>query len=172
MKQLITDLLEYSRIGAVEERFESVDMNAVVSRTLEILQGPIASTGATFQVKTLPSITGVKTQLGQVVQNLIANALKYRRDVQPKITIEANEESSCWTFSITDNGIGIDPRFFDKIFVIFQRLNNETQYKGTGIGLAICKKIVEGHGGRIWVESKLGVGSTFHFTISKRSSPG
>lgn len=168
MKQLITDLLEYSRIGAVEERFEPVDMNAVVRQTLEILNEPITSAGATFEVKTLPTITGVKTQVGQLMQNLITNALKYRREVRPFITIAGMEEPFHWKFSVSDNGIGIDPRFFEKIFVIFQRLNNEGAYRGTGIGLAICKKIIEGHGGRIWVESVPGAGSTFHFTIAKR----
>lgn len=169
MKQLITDLLEYSRVGRVQERAELVDMNDVVKRTLEILREQIASSGTTFHVKTLPTILGVNTQLGQVIQNLVTNAIKYRSQAPPEIAIESVEESTQWKFSVSDNGVGIDASFFDKIFEIFQRLNNESVRKGTGIGLAICKKIVEEHGGRIWVESKPGVGSTFHFTISKRN---
>lgn len=169
MKQLITDLLEYSRVGRVQERVEPVDMNDVVNHTLEILHELITSSSATIQVKTLPTVLGVHTQLGQVIQNLITNAIKYRSQAFPEIDIEGVEEPTQWRFSVSDNGLGIDPRFFDKIFVIFQRLNNESERKGTGIGLAICKKIVEEHGGCIWVESQPGLGSTFHFTISKRN---
>jgi PAS domain S-box-containing protein len=168
MKQLITDLLEYSRIGVVQEKFEPVDMNVVVQRTIEILQEPVRSSGTTFQIKTLPVVAGIKTQLGQVMQNLINNAIKYRGELPPQIAIDAIEEATQWKFAVTDNGMGIDPRFFDKIFMMFQRLNTNAESKGTGIGLAICKKIVEGHGGKIWVESKPGLGSSFYFTISKR----
>ncbi|WP_276368881.1 PAS domain-containing sensor histidine kinase [Chryseolinea sp. H1M3-3] len=168
MKQLITDLLEYSRIGVVQEKFEPVDMNVVVQRTIEILQEPVRSSGTTFQIKTLPVVAGIKTQLGQVMQNLINNAIKYRGELPPQIAIDAIEEGTQWKFAVTDNGMGIDPRFSDKIFMMFQRLNTNAESKGTGIGLAICKKIVEGHGGKIWVESKPGLGSSFYFTISKR----
>ncbi len=168
MKQLITDLLEYSRIGVVQEKFEPVDMNRVVQQTIEILHEPIHSSGTTFQIKTLPVVAGIKTQLGQVMQNLINNAIKYRGERPPQIAIDAIEEGTQWKFAVTDNGMGIDPRFFDKIFIMFQRLNNNTEHKGTGIGLAICKKIIEGHGGKIWVESQPGVGSSFYFTIDKR----
>jgi two-component system CheB/CheR fusion protein len=168
MKQLITDLLEYSRVGTVPERFEPVDMNVLIQRTLAILHESITTAGATFDIKTLPVVVGVKTQLGQVVQNLIANAIKYRSHHPPKIVIDGVEEPTQWRFSVSDNGMGIDSRFYEKVFVIFQRLNDESERRGTGIGLAICKKIVEGHGGKIWVESEPGAGSTFYFTISKR----
>lgn len=171
MKQLITDLLEYSRVGVVKERLEPVDMNAVVQRTLEVLYEPIATSRATFKIGLLPTVLGVKTQLSRVIQNLISNAIKYSGNASPEISIESTDETAHWKFSVSDKGIGIDPRFFDKIFVIFQRLNNENETKGTGIGLAICKKIVESHGGRIWVESKPEAGSVFHFTISKEKSP-
>ena len=171
MKQLITDLLEYSRVGVVQERLETIDMNALVKRSMDVLRETISASGATIKVALLPSINGVKTQLGQVIQNLLSNAIKYRSDAAPEIDIEGFEEATHWKFSVSDNGIGIDPRFFDKIFVIFQRLQNEAVTKGTGIGLAICKKIVESHGGKIWVESRPEFGSTFHFTISKGLSP-
>jgi PAS domain S-box-containing protein len=168
MKQLISDLLDYSRVGAIQEKMECVDMNVVVQQTLETMRERIISGGAEFKILPLPAVTGVKTQLMQLIQNLISNAVKYRGNANPEITIEGSEELTHWKFSVSDNGIGIDPRFHDKIFVIFQRLNHDNQTKGTGIGLAICKKIVESHGGKIWVESKPEAGSTFHFTIAKR----
>lgn len=168
MKHLITDLLEYSRVGAVQERLETVDMNELAQRTLDALRDIITTSGATVKVATLPAVTGVKTQLGQVLQNLLSNAIKYPSSAPPEISVAGFEEPTQWKFSVSDNGIGIDSRFFEKIFVIFQRLHNESETKGTGIGLAICKKIVESHGGKIWVESTPEIGSTFHFTISKR----
>ncbi len=171
MKQLITDLLEYSRVGVVQERLDTVDMNETVLRTLETLRDIIGITGATIKVGELPAVLGVRAQLGQVMQNLLSNAIKYRGQAAPEIVIGGVEEPTHWKFYVSDNGMGIDPRFFDKIFVIFQRLHNESETKGTGIGLAICKKIVESHGGKIWVESTPEVGSTFHFTISKRTQP-
>lgn len=167
MKQLIVDLLEYSRLGLIPEKFELVDMSSLVQRTIEMLNPLIASSGARLTVKNLPVIVGIKTQLGQVFQNLIINAIKYRSEAIPEIVIEGVEEQEHWTISVADNGIGIDPRFFDKIFVLFQRLNSESGRKGTGIGLAICKKIVEAHGGKIWVDSTPGIGSTFYFTVRK-----
>lgn len=167
MKQLITDLLDYARLGIVPEKYEIIDTNLLVQRTAELLRESITASGTQLTVKNLPAVVGVKTQLGQVFQNLVSNAIKYRSQEQPQIMIDGTEEPKHWKFSVSDNGIGIDPMFFDKIFVIFQRLNKETDAKGTGIGLAICKKIVEGHGGKIWVESSQGRGSTFYFTIQK-----
>jgi light-regulated signal transduction histidine kinase (bacteriophytochrome) len=168
MKKLIMDLLEYSRVGFVPSNPESIDMNDVVRRTTQILQDSIKSSHAEIRVSHLPTIFGVKTQLEQIILNLITNALKYRRHIPPVITIEAAEDTLYWKFSVRDNGIGIEPRFFDKIFVIFQRLNNESQHRGSGLGLAICKKIAEGHKGSIWLESTMDTGSTFHFTIRKK----
>lgn len=167
MKQLITDLLDYSRLGLIPEKYETIDTNLLVQRTAELLRESITASGTQLEVKNLPAVVAVKTQLGQVFQNLIANAIKYHSEKRPHIIIDGIEESAYWKFSVSDNGIGIDSRFFDKIFVIFQRLNNETEPKGTGIGLAICKKIIEAHGGNIWVESLQGRGSTFYFTIRK-----
>jgi two-component system CheB/CheR fusion protein len=168
MKKLIMDLLEYSRVGFVPTKFELINMNEVVQRTLQILHESIKSSGAEIRVNHLPSVYGIKTQLEQVVLNLITNALKYRKEGTPIITIQAEEGSTHWKFSISDNGIGIEPRFFDKIFIIFQRLNNHSEQRGSGLGLAICKKIVEGHKGTIWVDSKMDSGSTFCFTVCKK----
>jgi PAS domain S-box-containing protein len=167
MKQLISDLLEYARIDAVPERREQVDMNEVVLRKIEMMREAIIASGAEINVEPLPLIMGVKVQMESLIQNLMSNAIKYRGSVIPRITIEGIEEPAHWKFSVSDTGVGIDPRFHDKIFVIFQRANTESQTKGTGIGLAICKKIVESHGGKIWVDSAPEAGSTFHFTISK-----
>jgi light-regulated signal transduction histidine kinase (bacteriophytochrome) len=116
----------------------------------------------------LPVVLGDATQLGQVFQNLLVNAIKFRGNEPPRIHVSAQEQPEEWVFSIRDNGIGIAPQYFDRIFIIFQRLHTIEEYGGTGIGLAICKKIVERHGGRIWLESVVGAGTTFHFSIPKK----
>ena len=167
MKLLISDLLEYAHIDAVAERREMVDMNEAVLRRIEMMRESVISSGAEFKIEPLPTITAVRLQMESLIQNLISNAIKYRGNAAPRIMIEGIEQPAHWKFSVSDTGIGIDPRFHDKIFVIFQRANTEGEAKGTGIGLAICKKIVEFHGGKIWVESRPDAGSTFHFTIAK-----
>jgi len=144
-----------------------VDLREVVSGVLSVCQVAIEERRAAVEIHDLPTVIGDKTQLIQLFQNLLANALKYGNSTKPFIEIKGKDETDEWLFSIEDNGIGIDAKFFDKIFIIFQRLHNKDEYSGTGIGLAICKKIVEKHGGKIWVESQPGQGSTFYFTLKK-----
>jgi PAS domain S-box-containing protein len=167
MKNLISDLLEYARIDAMQGRQETIDMNEIVSGKIEMMRHSVALSNAEFNIEPLPVISGIKSQMESLIQNLISNAIKYRGDGAARITIRGSDEPGHWKFSISDTGIGIDPRFHEKIFVIFQRANTEGPAKGTGIGLAICKKIVEYHGGKIWVDSVPDAGSTFYFTISK-----
>ena len=168
MKALIMDLLEYSRLGTGKEAFDQVDVNEVMAEVGEVFREQIGMSGAEVRIGSLPIVWGDRVQLTQLFQNLMSNALKYSGGKPPVIKIGAEEHPDRWQFSVADNGIGIDPQFFDKIFIIFQRLHNRNEYTGTGIGLAICKKIVERHGGRIWVESGSGEGSTFYFTINKK----
>ncbi|MFP5039464.1 PAS domain S-box protein [Parasediminibacterium sp. JCM 36343] len=168
MKRLIMDLLEYSRAGTVKEVFVKVNTQQVVEDLKQDFGSMISEKNGHIIAGSLPVINGSLTQLRQLFQNLVGNALKYQKpDNAPTISIAAEESNTHWTFSVKDNGIGIEPAFFNKIFVIFQRLHNRDEYSGTGIGLAICKKIVENHHGAIWVESVMGEGSCFYFTIPK-----
>jgi two-component system CheB/CheR fusion protein len=168
MKALIMDLLEYSRVGTGKDSFGEVDTAVVMQEVGDIFREKIIAARARVEIDLLPKIWGDKVQISQLFQNLLSNALKYHSEKLPSIRVQAKEEATYWLFSVGDNGIGIDSQFFDKIFIIFQRLHNKSDYSGTGIGLAICKKIVERHGGRIWVESRPEEGSTFYFTISKK----
>ncbi len=166
MQALINDLLAFSRIGTRGQPFAEASCQEIVEAAKENVQVAGAESGAVFTQDPLPALVVDRTQLTQLFQNLFSNAIKFRRAGEaPRIQISAAREPQGWHLSVADNGIGIDPRFFDRVFVIFQRLNPREEYPGTGIGLAICKKIVERHGGRIWVESQPGRGSTFHFTI-------
>jgi len=165
MYQLIHGLLAYSRLGTRGQPLEPVDSATVLARALADLQAAIAEAGAEVAHDPMPTVTADRAQLGQLFQNLIANALKFRSAEPPRIHISAQRDHDLWTFAIADNGIGIDPQYAEQIFAIFQRLHTRDEYPGTGIGLAICKKIVERHGGRIWVESQSGQGSTFRFTL-------
>jgi len=168
MRQIILDLLEYSRVGRMDYRLEKIDLNELISGITGLYKTLIEETNAVINYGELPSIEAAKTPLQRVLSNLISNALKYnRKNVPPVIDIKVLEHKRSWEFIIADNGIGIRAQFFDKIFIIFQRLHARDEYSGTGIGLAICKKIVENHGGEIWLTSKEGKGSTFHFTIQK-----
>jgi two-component system CheB/CheR fusion protein len=167
MKRLITDLLEYSRIGSNKGILETIDTAALMQEVEEVFVNRIAECEATIICKGLPVIRGNKTQLFQLFQNLVGNALKYIGNEKPVVIVESIEEEQHYLFSVSDNGIGIKPMFFEKIFVLFQRLHHKHQYGGTGIGLSVCKKIVEKHGGKIWVTSQPDQGSTFYFTISK-----
>jgi PAS domain S-box-containing protein len=165
MQQMIADLLAYSRAGGQDLTFAPVECEALLARILNDLQIAIKESGGTITHDRLPTVTGDVTHLGQVLQNLIGNALKFRREVPPRVHISARHEGQHWQFSIHDNGIGIDPTCTNRIFQVFHRLHTRDKYQGTGIGLAICKKIIERHGGRIWVESMPGHGSTFYFTL-------
>jgi signal transduction histidine kinase len=165
MQRLIKDLLEYSRLGTNGETLKTSECTELVDRALANLQAAIEESGAEVTYDHLPVIAGDPSQLSRVFQNLIGNAIKFRGDEAPKIRISAERKGEEWVFSVRDNGIGIDPDQSDRIFMIFQRLHTREEYEGTGIGLAICKKIVERHGGRIWVESEAGRGATFYFTV-------
>jgi light-regulated signal transduction histidine kinase (bacteriophytochrome) len=165
MKVLIKDLLDYSRIGRKTE-LQKVDCNIILSEVLADLNKAIKDVHAEIISDQLPVIKGYPTELKQLFQNLISNALKFRKiDVNPLINISAEKNNEHWTFSFKDNGIGIEERYYEKIFIIFQRLHTRNEFEGSGIGLSHCKKIVELHGGKIWVESRIGEGSTFYFTI-------
>ncbi len=168
MQTLISDLLEYSRIGRHETEMVEIDCNKLLQIVLADMSVTIKESNAVIAADKLPVITGYPTEIKSLFQNLISNAVKFRKkDVAPLINITAEDKGNEWLFAIKDNGIGIDKMYFDKIFIIFQRLHTRTEYSGTGIGLAHCKKIVELHKGKIWVESEPEKGSTFYFTIPK-----
>jgi PAS domain S-box-containing protein len=172
MQNLINDLLAYSRVGTRGGAMELTDADHVLDRVCADLSTAIEESGAVISHEELPSIYVDPTQFGQLLQNLVANAIKYRAPGRtPEVTVSAIHEAGAWRFTVSDNGIGIGPEYFDRIFVIFQRLHGKEDYEGTGIGLAICKKIVERHGGHIWVESEPRTGSAFHFTIPDREEP-
>jgi light-regulated signal transduction histidine kinase (bacteriophytochrome) len=167
MKRLILDLLTYSRAGTSKELSASIDMNEIARDVASTFTFALKDSGGEIILNELPVITAVRSQMQQLLQNLVSNGIKYRRSDPPRIEISCEEQEQFWIFKVSDNGLGIDNRFFEKIFIIFQRLHNKTEYSGTGIGLAICKKIVERHGGSIHVESEPGKGSTFIFSIKK-----
>ena len=167
MQALIKDLLSYSRIGK-EKNKTVVDCNILLREVMNDIFTSIKENKAKINFEQLPILNGYSSGLKSLFQNLISNSLKFRKsDTHPIINIVVRDEDREWLFSINDNGIGINKKYFDKLFIIFQRLHNREEYPGTGIGLAQCKKIVELHGGRIWVESEPGNGSTFYFTIPK-----
>ncbi len=165
MERLIHDLLSFSRVGTRGGEFVPVDLGTALRQALGNLQVSIKAAEAVITHDPLPTLAVDATQLMQVFQNLISNALKFHRERPPRIHIGAGKRDGQWVFSVRDNGIGIEPEYFEKIFQLFQRLHTRKQYSGTGIGLAICKKIIERHGGTIWVESQPGQGTTFFFTI-------
>ncbi|WP_261993093.1 ATP-binding protein [Streptomyces sp. adm13(2018)] len=167
MQVLINDLLDFSRVGRVHRELESVDLEAVHERTLSSLSVSIEETGASITHDPLPSLTADNTQLGMLWQNLIGNAVKFHRpDTAPRIHVSAERDGELWRFAVTDNGIGIAPEYAEKVFVIFQRLHTKEAYKGSGIGLAMCKKIVEFHGGAIAVDTEHHDGARITFTLA------
>ena len=172
MKQLIEDLLAYSRVGTRGRELEATDSGAALDKALVNLRVAQEASGAAVTRDELPMVVADPGQLTQLFQNLIGNAIKFRGEEAPRIHVTAEDRERVWIFTVKDNGIGLDTQYADRIFMMFQRLHNKTEYPGTGIGLAICKKIVDRHGGRIWVESKPGEGSAFGFTIAKQNNNG
>jgi len=168
MKRLINDLLSYSRVGTHGKDFEPIDCESVVGQALANLHVAVEESGAEIITDPLPTLMVDGSQLSQLFQNLIGNAIKFHGLDPPRVHISAQQKRNEWEFSVRDNGIGIAPEFFDRIFQIFQCLHSKSEYPGTGIGLAVANKIVERHGGHIWVESEAGKGSTFYFTIPIR----
>jgi C4-dicarboxylate-specific signal transduction histidine kinase len=165
MQALINDLLALSRVNSRGAEFTPIDCQSVIGRVVHDLDASIRQSQALVECEDLPTVLADEQQLAQLFQNLVGNALKFRAEQTPHVRLRAVPQQDSWVFSVQDNGIGIDPQHADKIFILFQRLHSRQKYDGTGIGLAICKKIVERHGGRIWVESKPGEGSTFKFTL-------
>jgi PAS domain S-box-containing protein len=171
MQQLITDLLALSRVGTSGGDFCDVPLTDVMSDVLLNLGPAINDIGATVVYDSLPTVFADRGQMTQLLQNLIGNAVKFRGTESPRVHISAEEAGDQWTISVSDNGIGIPPEHKERVFQIFQRLHTREQYPGTGIGLAICRKIVERHGGKIWLDSAPGAGTTFHFTL-RTCAPG
>lgn len=167
MQRLIQDLLAFSRVGTRGKAPEEVEAEKAVADAIKNLKVRIDENEAVVSVGKLPKLLADPNQLTQVFQNLIGNAIKFKGENKPEILITSKDDGAFAEFAVKDNGIGFDQKHADRIFVIFQRLNNRAQYEGTGIGLSICKKIVERHGGRIWVQTQPGKGTTFFFTFPK-----
>jgi signal transduction histidine kinase len=167
MQRLIHDLLAYARVSSQAKPLKPTDSSAVLATVVRQLQGVIEKNGANVVFGTMPVVNADETQLGQVFQNLIGNAIKFHRDKPPQVEVRADASGEMWDFVVADNGIGIPKDSSSRIFQMFQRLHTREEYEGSGIGLAISKRIVERHGGRIWFDSEPGQGTTFHFTIPK-----
>jgi light-regulated signal transduction histidine kinase (bacteriophytochrome) len=168
MSDLIKDLLDHSRIGQKRQVTQSLDINEVVEQIKQDFHSKLSETNASIETENLPTIDCYDVEMRLLLQNLISNGMKFSKPHQPAVVkISCQTDSGAYHFKVEDNGIGIEPKYQDKIFVIFQRLHSKREYEGTGIGLAHCKKVLDLHKGKIWVESELGEGSTFHFTIPK-----
>jgi PAS domain S-box-containing protein len=165
MQRLIEDLFAYSRVGRRTDTRSVVDCNVLIQQVVEDLNAAIAESDAEVSWDALPVVRAEAAQMRQLLQNLVGNAIKFRGDTAPRIHVTAKRNGSRWLCEVRDNGIGIEPQYFERIFVIFQRLHSRSAYEGTGLGLALCKKIVERHGGEMWVESEFGKGSRFFFTL-------
>ena len=172
MQRLINDLLDFSRVSTRGRPLAPTDISEVLGTVRANLSVAIEEAGALITNDDLPEIVADAGQMSQLLQNLVGNAIKFRNGERPHVHVRAVEHDDLWEFSVHDDGIGIEPEYFERIFVIFQRLHTKGDYPGTGIGLALCKRIVERHGGRIWVESKPHEGSTFFFTLPKRDHTG
>ena len=171
MKTLIKELLDYSRVGRRDKPFERIDLQKLVEEVLSDFNMLIEDSGAEIIVESrMPSIFAIRFRIKQLIYNLVSNSLKFRGEDNPIIRIGCCEDttnSNCWLFYVKDNGIGIEPKYYDRIFGVFKRLYSREEYPGTGIGLALCKRIVETHGGKIWVDSTVGKGTFMYFTIAK-----
>jgi light-regulated signal transduction histidine kinase (bacteriophytochrome) len=167
LQTLIRELLDYSRVDTEPRAFEPVAMGAALEHVRGLLEVPLRDANATLTTDELPEVMGDRSQLVQLLLNLVGNAIKYRRAEAPRIHVAATARDADWLFEVRDNGIGIAPKHHQQVFEIFKRLHDQKKYPGTGIGLAICRRVVDRHGGKIWVESKPGEGSTFFFTIAK-----
>jgi PAS domain S-box-containing protein len=167
LQTLVRDLLEYSRLDAQARPFEPVPFRDVFQHAVSLLDASLREAGAEVTCGELPVVMGDRSQLVQLMLNLIGNGIKYRGADPPRIHVSAERTGNEWTFAVRDNGIGIAPRHHERIFEIFQRLHDQREYSGTGIGLAVCRRVVHRHGGRIWVESDVGKGSVFYFTIAE-----
>ena len=167
LQALINDLLAYSRVGTRGRPLETTDSHAVLGEAIRNLAATIEEHHALITNDDLPTVRADASQLVLVFQNLLANAIKFRRAALPSIHVSAHDRGDEWVFAVKDDGIGIEPQHAERVFVIFQRLHTREEYPGTGIGLAVCKRIVERHGGRIWFESAPGQGTTFFFTLPK-----
>jgi PAS domain S-box-containing protein len=165
MYRLIDDLLAYARLGSRAAEFVPTDCEAILADAVSNPGSAIEENGATVTHDPLPTVMADRDQLSRLFQNLLSNAIKFRAADPPVVHVSARRNENEWLFSVRDNGIGIDPEQFARVFLIFQRLHGKSEYSGTGVGLAICRKIVERHGGKIWIESQAGKGSTFYFTI-------
>lgn len=172
LNNLIDDLLHYARVGRSEESMAPIHCEVVFNEAVGNLKAAIHETGATITHDLLPTLMGRQSEMVQLFQNLIGNAIKYYDKKPPVVHIASEQTGKEWRITVSDNGIGMDPKYIDQIFLPFKRLHTYQAYPGTGIGLAICRKIVEGYGGRIWVESVLGQGSTFYFTLSAQEQKG
>lgn len=167
MQQLIEDLLTYSRAGTRGGPLGVVDSRSALASAIQNLAKAIEESAAVITQGELPLVRGDAPQLTQVLQNLLSNAIKFHGEAPPRVHVSAEDRGREWVFSVKDSGIGIEPQYKDRVFIIFQRLHTRQEYPGTGIGLAVCQRIVERHGGRMWLESEPGKGSTFFFSIPK-----
>ena len=170
MQNLIQDILAYSRVSTKGQALAPTDSAAALKEALALLASRIDETGAEVDAQSLPVVDADRRQLVQLFQNLVGNAIKFCKDHAPRVRVQAARETGRWRFSVTDNGIGIAPEYRDQLFVIFKRLHTRREYPGTGIGLAICKRIVERHGGEMGIESAPGGGSVFWFTLPEEAS--
>ena len=172
LQRMINDLLEFSRAGRIDYQMEHFDAQVLAAEVCAQLHNMLEARQAEVSFSGLPEIYGDRMQLGRVLQNLIDNGIKFQPDgARPRVELKVEDEPAHWRFCVRDNGIGIDTEHLSKIFGVFVRLHHEEKFPGTGVGLPICKKIVERHGGRIWVESAAGMGTSFHFTLAKPADP-